>query len=146
MMGMPAWSARVDLTLAWAALSSYTDEDNCSPPAETHDARPSSEAIARKAMELADSKLSHDVRKAIAEDGDVEMSNVAVIARSGKVTLLGSVPGDGQIGFAVKRAQAVAGVTDVVSHFERRRTGRTLGAMLTGALPARRLAGGRGGA
>jgi len=50
MMGMPAWSARVDLTLAWAALSSYTDEDNCSPPAETHDARPSSEAIARKAM------------------------------------------------------------------------------------------------
>jgi hyperosmotically inducible protein len=116
MMRMPAWSATVALTLVWAALSACADEDNYPPPVETHAAHPSSEAIAHKAMKSEDHKLSHDVRKAIAKDGEVEMPHIDVIARSGKVTLLGSVPDDGQIDLATQRALSVAGVTDVVSN------------------------------
>ena len=72
--------------------------------------------MARKAMRKSDRILAKSVRAAITAPGHVDMSNVAVLARSGKVTLVGSVPESGQVDLAGQRAQSVAGVIDVVNN------------------------------
>jgi hyperosmotically inducible periplasmic protein len=66
-------------------------------------------------MRAADQKLSRDVRKAIAKDGEVDTSRLGVVACTGKVTLVGSMPENDQIDFATQRAQSVTGVTNVAS-------------------------------
>jgi hyperosmotically inducible protein len=66
-------------------------------------------------MRAADRKLSRDVRKAIGKGGDVDMSRLEVIARSGKVTLAGSVPEEDQVDLATQRAKSVSGVVDVAN-------------------------------
>jgi len=64
-------------------------------------------------VRTADRRLSRDVRKAIGKGGDVDMSRLGVVSRSGKVRLVGTVPKEGEIKLASQRAQSVTGVTDV---------------------------------
>jgi len=45
----------------------------------------------------------------------VDLTHLGVVARSGRVTLVGSVPENDQIALAAQRAQSVAGVTDVAN-------------------------------
>ena len=67
----------------------------------------------RKAARKADHVLEKAVRKALARDKAVDVTHVSVRARSGAVTLLGSVPEQGQVEAATQAAQGVAGVTSV---------------------------------
>ena len=63
----------------------------------------------------ADRKLSSDVRRALSKTREIEMTNVFVRARSGAVTLTGSVPESAQIARAEETAKGVPGVTSVVN-------------------------------
>ena len=113
------WLMMAAITLVAAMSTAYADEDKNYPGTDgaspAHSAQPSSHAVARKAMRSADRTLSRGVRKAIAKGGGVDLTHLGVVARSGKVTLVGSVPENDQIALAAQRAQSVAGVTDVAN-------------------------------
>jgi hyperosmotically inducible periplasmic protein len=86
---------------AWAQSS-----DSMSSPSD-------STATDAKAMKKADRKLAHDVRRAMAKAQGFDVSNVFVKARSGVVTLSGTVPASEQIAQAEEIAKGVAGVKSV---------------------------------
>jgi osmotically-inducible protein OsmY len=66
-----------------------------------------------KAMKSTDRKLGLAVRKALGKAQGFDVSNVFVKARSGAVTLTGTVPDGAQIPQAEEVAKGVAGVTSV---------------------------------
>jgi hyperosmotically inducible protein len=102
------------ITFAVAASTAYADGDIKYPQSnELQPAQPSSHSSTRKVMRVADRRLSRDVRGAIGKGGGVDMSRLGVIARSGKVRLVGTVPDEGEIDIASQRAQSVTGVTNV---------------------------------
>ncbi|PYE20488.1 BON domain-containing protein [Paraburkholderia silvatlantica] len=111
--------------LAADAATSY------SPPVVTHapNAAPGAaqEKAARKAAhnaaKAADRKLAANVRKAMTKKGDVRMANVVVLAKSGVVTLTGTVPEATQIAAAQQHAQDVEGVSQVVNRLTVRTPG-----------------------
>ncbi|WP_025601082.1 BON domain-containing protein [Burkholderia sp. WSM2230] len=70
-------------------------------------------AATAKASKKANSQLGRKVRAAISKVQGVDVSNIAVRARGGAVTLTGSVPDQGQIDAAGEAAKGVAGVTSV---------------------------------
>ena len=63
----------------------------------------------------ANRKLSLDVRRALAKTNGVEVSGITVLARSGDVTLTGSVPEAPQIEKATEVTKAVPGVRTVIN-------------------------------
>jgi hyperosmotically inducible periplasmic protein len=63
----------------------------------------------------ANSQLGRKVRSALAKAQGIDVSNIAVRARGGAVTLTGSVPDQGQIDAAGQVAKGVAGVTSVAN-------------------------------
>ncbi|WP_233887122.1 BON domain-containing protein [Paraburkholderia flagellata] len=111
--------------LAADAATSY------SPPVVTHAPIAASGAAqekaahqaAHKAAKAADRKLAANVRKAVTKEGGVPMANVVVLAKSGVVTLTGSVPEITQIAAAQQRAQDVEGVSQVVNRLTVRTAG-----------------------
>lgn len=99
------------------ASTAYADGDIQYPQSnQLEPSPPSSHPSARKTVRIADRRLSRDVRKAIGKGGDVDMSRLGVVSRSGKVRLVGTVPEEGEIELASQRAQSVTGVTDVSNH------------------------------
>ncbi|CAE6694873.1 BON domain-containing protein [Paraburkholderia haematera] len=66
-----------------------------------------------KAVKKANGQLGRKVRSALAKAQGIDVSNIAVRARGGAVTLTGSVPDQGQIDAAGEAAKGVAGVTSV---------------------------------
>lgn len=102
-----------------------------SPPVVTHAPIAASGAAqekatrkeAHKAEKAADRKLAANVRKAVTKEGDVPMANVIVLAKSGVVTLTGSVPETTQIAAAQQHAQDVEGVSQVVNRLTVRMPG-----------------------
>ncbi|WP_321908289.1 MULTISPECIES: BON domain-containing protein [unclassified Paraburkholderia] len=111
--------------LAADAATSY------SPPVVTHAPTDASGAAqekatrkaAHKAEKAADRKLAATVRKAVTKEGDVPMANVVVLAKSGVVTLTGTVPDTTQIAAAQQHAQDVEGVSQVVNRLTVRTPG-----------------------
>ncbi|WP_112171603.1 BON domain-containing protein [Paraburkholderia unamae] len=75
-------------------------------------AAPSAKAQ-RKAQHQANRKLEKAVRNALVHTKGLQMSNVNVLARNGKVDLVGSVPDESQIQRAGDVASAVAGVVSL---------------------------------
>ncbi|CAB3758142.1 BON domain-containing protein [Paraburkholderia humisilvae] len=75
-------------------------------------ASPAAAAPTAKATKQADRRLGRSVRTALSRGG-VNVSNVFVRARSGVVTLTGTVPEGGQIAQAGDIAKGVQGVTSV---------------------------------
>jgi hyperosmotically inducible periplasmic protein len=69
--------------------------------------------VALKAQRKADHMLEKTVRKALAKNKSIDVTRVNVRARSGAVTLLGSVPEQDQSDAAAQIAQGVSGVTSV---------------------------------
>lgn len=94
---------------ALAALDVQAQPADASAPAVTASAARAEQRAARKA----DHVLERAVRKALAKDKAVDVTNVNVRARNGAVALLGSVPEQGQVEAAAQVAQGVAGVTSV---------------------------------
>ncbi|WP_321845634.1 BON domain-containing protein [Paraburkholderia bannensis] len=108
------------------AVTSY------SPPVTTHDQSAAQQQAAQdkaakkaanKATKAANRKLAANVRKAVTKAGDVPMANVVVLAKSGVVTLAGSVPETTQIAAAQQHAQDVEGVSQVVNRLTVRTPG-----------------------
>lgn len=95
--------------MALAALDVQAQPTDVSAPVAS---APGAKA-ARKAARKADHVLEKAVRKALAKDKAVDVTNVNVRARNGAVTLLGSVPEQGQEAAATQAAQGVAGVTSI---------------------------------
>jgi hyperosmotically inducible protein len=91
------------------ASSAYAQASDAEAPAATAAAP----ATNTKATRAADRKLGRDVRRALARTQGFNVSNVFVRARSGAVTLTGSVPDGGMIQQAGDVAKGVPGVTSV---------------------------------
>jgi osmotically-inducible protein OsmY len=72
-----------------------------------------SAAASVKAGKRANSQLGRKVRSALSKTQGLDVSNIAVRARGGAVTLTGSVPSQDQIEAAGTAAKGVAGVTSV---------------------------------
>ncbi len=87
----------------------------CNVYAQASDATGTMAAPAASATssKKANSQLGRKVRSALAKAQGVDVSNIAVRARGGAVTLTGSVPNQGQIDAAGAAAKGVAGVTSV---------------------------------
>jgi osmotically-inducible protein OsmY len=87
----------------------------CNVYAQASDATGTTAAPAASATssKKANSQLGRKVRSALAKAQGVDVSNIAVRARGGAVTLTGSVPNQGQIDAAGAAAKGVAGVTSV---------------------------------
>ncbi|MGA7781560.1 MAG: BON domain-containing protein [Paraburkholderia sp.] len=70
-------------------------------------------APSAKSTKAANRALQRAVRKALTRTKDLTANNITVRARSGAVTLEGTVPEQPQIDLATQAAQGVAGVTSV---------------------------------
>ncbi|HEX7913108.1 MAG TPA: BON domain-containing protein [Paraburkholderia sp.] len=70
-------------------------------------------ATSTKATKAADRALGRKVRSALSKTKGLSVANITVRARSGAVTLAGTVPEQGQVDVATQAAQGVAGVTSV---------------------------------
>ncbi|HEX3383149.1 MAG TPA: BON domain-containing protein [Paraburkholderia sp.] len=84
----------------------------CSVYAQTNPDTASA-AAAVKAGKAANHELGRKVRGALTKTQGLDVSNIAVRARGGAVTLTGTVPDEGQIESAGTAAKGVAGVTSV---------------------------------
>lgn len=69
----------------------------------------------RRAIRKADRLLAKQVRQALVHVKGLDSGRVVVVARSGAVTLGGSVPEAGQIDLAIAAAKGVRGVVDVTN-------------------------------
>ncbi|VXC13608.1 BON domain-containing protein [Burkholderia sp. 8Y] len=90
-----------------ASISAYAQPSNAemaSPPTAEQTA---------KAAKSADRALARKVRTALSRNKNISATNVTVRARSGVVTLQGSVPEQLQIDQATQVAQSVPGVLSV---------------------------------
>lgn len=70
-------------------------------------------APSAKSVKASNRALQRSVRKALSKTKGLSVTNITVRARSGAVTLEGSVPEQPQIDLATQAAQGVAGVTSV---------------------------------
>jgi osmotically-inducible protein OsmY len=70
-------------------------------------------APSAKAVRAANRKLAKNVRTAMANAKDIEMTHIFVYAKSGVVTLSGSVPKSNQVDRAGEIAKSVTGVSSV---------------------------------
>ncbi|RKT26174.1 BON domain-containing protein [Paraburkholderia sp. RAU2J] len=84
----------------------------CNVYAQSNDA-PSSAAATVKAGKRANNELGRKVRGALTKTQGLDVSNISVRARSGAVTLSGTVPDQGQIDAAGEAAKGVEGVKSV---------------------------------
>lgn len=93
--------------IVMASLNAYAQSsDATAAPAMTA-------ASSAKSTKAANRALQRSVRKALSKTKGVSVANITVRARSGAVTLEGSVPEQPQIDLATQAAQGVAGVTSV---------------------------------
>ncbi|MGF6740899.1 BON domain-containing protein [Paraburkholderia atlantica] len=118
----PATALAVIVLFAGYAGSVFADDAAVAyvPPVQAHPAAPKDPAKAqrkaeKKAERAADRHLATNVRKAIVKAGGVDASHMTVVAKSGAITLEGSVPEAAQIDLAQQQAQQVAGVTGVTN-------------------------------
>lgn len=85
--------------------------------ADAGSAVPASASGANKtAVRAENRRLQKDVLRNLSTTKGLNMSNIVVVARSGIVTLGGSVPEAGQIELAVAAARGVGGVAEVKSN------------------------------
>ncbi|ADG17844.1 BON domain-containing protein [Paraburkholderia atlantica] len=93
------------------ASSAHAQASDAQAPAATAAAP----ATTTQSTRAADRKLGRDVRRALSRAQGFNVSNVFVRARSGAVTLTGSVPESGMIQQAADIAKGVPGVTSVTN-------------------------------
>ena len=86
-----------------------------SSPATAHPPKDPAAAAAKKSVRMANHQLAKNVRKALTQAGDVDVSHMTVSAWTGAVTLGGSVPEEDQIQLAEQHASEVTDVTKVTN-------------------------------
>jgi len=77
------------------------------------DATASSAPSTKKAVRTANHKLALAVRHALSRTKGLDVARVVVLARSGKISLTGSMPTQDQVDKAAEVAKGVPGVTSV---------------------------------
>lgn len=92
-----------------ASINAYAQSSDAAAPA----APTASSASSAKAVKKADRALGRKVRGALSKTKGLSVTNITVRARSGAVTLAGTVPEQPQVDLATQAAQAVPGVTSV---------------------------------
>ena len=70
----------------------------------------------KKAVRAENRRLQKDVLRNLSKTKELNTSNIVVVARSGVVTLGGSVPEASQVELAVAAARGVGGVAEVKSN------------------------------
>ena len=102
----------LSLIVAFGAMSNaYAQSSDSAPSVNAALAATADKKSARKA----DRKLSTEVRRALSKTKGVDVTNIFVRARSGAITLTGSVPEGAQIDKAEAVARGVLGVTSVTN-------------------------------
>ncbi|WP_158940170.1 BON domain-containing protein [Burkholderia sp. S171] len=100
--------------VSFALVSSVCAQSQSSTPTASADSAASAKA-SQTSTRKADRKLSSDVRRALGKSKEITATNIFVRARSGAVTLMGSVPENSQIDRAAQVANSVPGVTSVTN-------------------------------
>ncbi|MFM0504017.1 BON domain-containing protein [Paraburkholderia caffeinilytica] len=90
-----------------ASINAYAQSSDAAAPAAA------SSAPSAKSVKQADRALGRKVRGALSKTKGLSVTNITVRARSGAVTLAGTVPEQPQVDLATQAAQAVPGVTSV---------------------------------
>jgi hyperosmotically inducible periplasmic protein len=98
---------------AFVLTASLVAQAQVSGPAAASAA--ASAAMTPKEIKAANRALQRKVVTALAKTKGLTVTNIAVRARNGDVTLEGTVPEQSQMDLAVRAAQAVPGVTSVKS-------------------------------
>jgi len=80
------------------------------------------EHATRASIRKANHRLEHDVRVALTH-AKIDAADIRVVARSGKVTLVGTVPDDSMVQAAGTTAGGVAGVTSLQNQLTMREKG-----------------------
>ncbi|WP_260854443.1 BON domain-containing protein [Paraburkholderia sp. BCC1884] len=93
--------------LTFANLASAQDAPQASAPAAP---------LSKKEMRAQNHQLVKKVRLALAHTKNLNMADITVLAKGGHVTLVGTVPDDGQISLAAQTAGKTAGVTDLTNN------------------------------
>jgi hyperosmotically inducible periplasmic protein len=91
-----------------ASLNAYAQSSDAAASGAMSAAAPSA-----KSTKASNRALQRSVRKTLSKTKGLSVDNITVRARSGAVTLEGSVPDQPQIDIATQAAQGVAGVTSV---------------------------------
>jgi osmotically-inducible protein OsmY len=86
----------------------YAQSSDAAATADTSASAPSA-----KSTKAGNRALQRAVRRTLSKTKGLSVSNITVRARSGAVTLAGSVPEQPQVDLATQAAQGVAGVTSV---------------------------------
>ena len=89
-----------------AGTTGGADTTGTAAPAPAH-------AKASKSERAANRKLGYAVRRALGKGQGIDVSNIIVRSRGGDITLVGTVPDQGQIDKAGQIAQGVSGVKSV---------------------------------
>jgi hyperosmotically inducible periplasmic protein len=77
----------------------------------------------KKATRAQNRQLENQVRHTLTKTKDLDASGIIVVARSGKVTLDGTVPDEDQIQLAGDTAAGVTGVSNVTNNVRMREAG-----------------------
>ncbi|RKE39618.1 BON domain-containing protein [Paraburkholderia sp. BL23I1N1] len=98
--------------IALMSISAWAQPGGASA-ASTGSAKAASAGDDAKAAKRANRELARQVRTAIVKEKSINAANISVRAKSGAVTLYGTVPAASQIDAAGAVAKAVPGVTSV---------------------------------
>jgi hyperosmotically inducible periplasmic protein len=106
MKSLAVRKAACTFMLLMASLSAFAQDAASTAP-------PLAASASAKTVKSADRALQKQVRRVLARTKGLDISNVTVRARSGFVTLQGSVPDAQQVNLAGRVANGVDGVTSV---------------------------------
>jgi hyperosmotically inducible periplasmic protein len=95
--------------LVLASVNGYAQSSDAAPAAPTA----ATAAPAGQSTKKADRAMGRKVRTALSKTKGLSVANITVRARSGAVTLAGTVPEQPQVDLATQVAQGVPGVTSV---------------------------------
>ncbi|CAE6798942.1 BON domain-containing protein [Paraburkholderia haematera] len=98
--------------IALVSISAWSQSGQTSA-ASMGSAKAASAGDDAKAAKRANRELAKQVRTAIVKEKSISAANISVRAKSGAVTLYGTVPAASQIDAAASVAKAVPGVTSV---------------------------------
>jgi hyperosmotically inducible periplasmic protein len=101
------------VALSIGVAHAQTDAGASTPAAVSSASAPGSAKAARKQMRAENRALAKRVRQALGHTKGLTSSGINVIAKSGTITLAGTVPDQPQMDLAVTTAKGVTGVSSV---------------------------------
>ena len=91
--------------------------------AQTAASGPTPTAVSKQTIRAQNLQLENQVRRTLTKTKNLAAGGIIVVARSGKITLDGTVPDEDQIQLAGTAAAGVPGVSDVTNNVRMREAG-----------------------